>query len=140
MKQRLSLAAALLGDPVVLILDEPANGLDPQGIHDLRDLLRDRAARGHTVLVSSHLLGEVEHLVDDVVVIDQGRLVTAGTIDDLTDHRIRVRAADTATLAPSLVRAGADVAHVDRGTLTVSGLDGNRRGRGRCLRGGSRRS
>ena len=122
MKQRLSLAAALLGDPAVLVLDEPANGLDPQGIHDLRDLLRSRAARGHTVLVSSHLLNEVQHLVDDVVVINQGRLVTTGTIDDLTDSRAVVRTPDPTALGNELARTGADIKPSGPDTLVVAGL------------------
>ncbi len=122
MKQRLSLATALLGDPAVLVLDEPANGLDPQGIHDLRDLLRSRAARGHTVLVSSHLLTEVQHLVDDVVVINQGRLVRTGTIEDVTDNRARVRATDPAALANQLARIGATIHRSGRDTLVVAGL------------------
>jgi ABC-2 type transport system ATP-binding protein len=81
MRQRLGFAAALLGDPPVLVLDEPANGLDPQGMHEMRDLLRARAASGHTVLVSSHLLAEVELLADDLVVIHRGRLVTSGSLE-----------------------------------------------------------
>ena len=83
MRQRLSLAAALLGDPGVLILDEPANGLDPEGIAWLRTFLRALAAEGRTVLVSSHVLSEVKQTVDDVIIISQGRLVHAGTLDDL---------------------------------------------------------
>jgi ABC-2 type transport system ATP-binding protein len=78
MRQRLSLAGALLGDPRVLILDEPANGLDPQGIRWLRDLLRGFAAEGGTVLVSSHVLAEMQQLADDVVIIARGRIVTQG--------------------------------------------------------------
>ena len=78
MRQRLGLAAALLGDPQVLVLDEPANGLDPQGIRWLRDLLRGFAGRGRAVLVSSHLLAEMDQLADDVIVIDRGRLGPAG--------------------------------------------------------------
>ena len=80
MRQRLGLAAALLGDPQVLILDEPANGLDPQGVRELRDLLRERAAAGGTILVSSHLLAEVEHVADDIIIIDKGRLITSGSL------------------------------------------------------------
>jgi ABC-2 type transport system ATP-binding protein len=122
MKQRLSLAGALLGEPAVLVLDEPANGLDPQGIHDLRDLLRDRAARGHTVLVSSHLLTEVQHLVDDVVVINQGRLVIAGSIDDLTGHRALVRTPDRAALVDHLTQRGAEFRIADVDSIVVTGL------------------
>ena len=78
MRQRLGLAAALMGEPPVLILDEPGNGLDPQGIRTLRDLLRSHAAHGGTVFVSSHLLSEVEHLADDFIVINQVHLVKCG--------------------------------------------------------------
>ena len=123
MKQRLSLAAALLTDPPVLVLDEPANGLDPQGIRELRDLLRARAARGHTVLVSSHLLTEVEHLVDDVVVINQGQLVTTGTIADLTQSSARVCTPDPLDLAKHLEAAGAQVEPAGPDALFVAGLD-----------------
>ena len=83
MKQRLSLAGALLGDPQVLVLDEPANGLDPQGIRWLRDLLRSLAAEGRTVLVSSHVLSEVAQLADDVVIIAKGRLITQAQVKDV---------------------------------------------------------
>ena len=85
MRQRLGLAGTLLGDPEVLVLDEPANGLDPQGIRWLRDFLRGAAAEGRTVLVSSHVLSEVEQTVDDVVVIHRGRLVKSGSIASLID-------------------------------------------------------
>jgi ABC-2 type transport system ATP-binding protein len=80
MRQRLGVAAALLGDPQVLILDEPANGLDPEGIRWMRDLLRTLAEQGRTILVSSHLLGEMEQLADDLVIIAAGRLVAQGTV------------------------------------------------------------
>jgi ABC-2 type transport system ATP-binding protein len=84
MRQRLSLAGALLGDPRALVLDEPANGLDPQGIRWLRDFLRAEAGRGRTVLVSSHVLAEMAQTVDEVVVISRGRLVAEGTLEELT--------------------------------------------------------
>ena len=84
MRQRLSLAGALLGDPSALVLDEPANGLDPQGIRWLRDFLRAEAGRGRTVLVSSHVLAEMAQTVDEVVVISRGRLVAKGTLEELT--------------------------------------------------------
>ncbi len=83
MRQRLALAQALLADPAVLIADEPANGLDPRGIVWLRGLLRELADRGKTVVVSSHLLSEAERLVDDVVIVDHGRLVVAGSLSDV---------------------------------------------------------
>ena len=79
MRQRLGLAHALIGEPSVLILDEPANGLDPEGIAWIRTLLRDFAARGGTVLLSSHLLAEVQATADHLVIIDQGRVVASGT-------------------------------------------------------------
>jgi len=84
MRQRLNLATALLGDPPVLVLDEPTNGLDPEGIAWLRGLLRDFAAGGRTVLVASHVLSEAERLVDDVVVMHRGRLLIAGPLHTLT--------------------------------------------------------
>ena len=90
MRQRLGIAAALLGDPPVLVLDEPGNGLDPQGIRWLRDLLRARAAAGGTVFVSSHLLSEVEHLADEVVVISHGRLVAQGALSTLRKAGVSV--------------------------------------------------
>jgi ABC-2 type transport system ATP-binding protein len=84
MRQRLGLATALLADPELLILDEPANGLDPEGVRWLRGLLRGFAAEGGTVLVSSHLLAEVAQTVDEVVIVDRGRLVAHGPVTELT--------------------------------------------------------
>lgn len=84
MRQRLGLATALLADPPAIVLDEPANGLDPEGIRWMRGLLRSFAAEGRTVLISSHLLSEVQHTVDDVVIIAQGRLVHASSLADLS--------------------------------------------------------
>ncbi len=84
MRQRLGLATALLCDPEILILDEPANGLDPEGVHWLRRLLRNLAAEGRTVLVSSHILAEVAQTVDSVVILDHGRLVTQAPLAELT--------------------------------------------------------
>jgi ABC-2 type transport system ATP-binding protein len=86
MRQRLGLAAALLGDPELLILDEPANGLDPAGVHWLRTFLQTLAAQGRTVLVSSHLLAEVAQTVDHVLIIDHGRLLARGRLDELTGN------------------------------------------------------
>jgi ABC-2 type transport system ATP-binding protein len=85
MRQRLGLATALLGDPEMLILDEPANGLDPAGVHWLRRFLRRFAEQGRTVLVSSHMLAEAAQTVDDVVIIDHGHLVATGRLDELTE-------------------------------------------------------
>jgi len=122
MKQRLGLAAALLCDPPVLVLDEPGNGLDPQGIRTLRNLLRSRAAEGNTVFVSSHLLGEVEQLADDVVVINQGRLVTQGSLDELRESASLVRASSPQALQVTLEAAGGVVESGQPDTLVVRGL------------------
>jgi ABC-2 type transport system ATP-binding protein len=107
MRQRLGIACALVGDPQVLILDEPANGLDPAGIRWMRDLLRWYAQRGGTVLLSSHLLHEVEQIADRLVVIGHGRIVASGTKAELlASPGSYVRAADNARLAAALERAG----------------------------------
>lgn len=105
MRQRLSLAAALLGDPRALVLDEPANGLDPQGIRWLRDFLRGQAAEGRTVLISSHVLAEVAQTVDEVVVVNRGRLVAQGSLDELTQGAaapVWVRSPDAQRLRDAL--------------------------------------
>ncbi|MFN8110137.1 MAG: ATP-binding cassette domain-containing protein [Thermoleophilia bacterium] len=112
MRQRLGIANALLGDPGVLILDEPANGLDPAGIRWIRDLLRGFAARGGTVLLSSHLLHEVEQVADHLVLIGHGRVVAAGdtaTLAGAGRASVRVDALDVAALAAALDAAG--IAH-----------------------------
>ncbi|XAS75682.1 ATP-binding cassette domain-containing protein [Dermatophilaceae bacterium Sec6.4] len=122
MRQRLGLAAALLGDPPVLVLDEPGNGLDPQGIHWLRDLLRERAARGGTVFVSGHLLDEVEHLADEIVVINHGRVVTTGTLSALQKVGTTVRTDAPEQLTQLLSAAGATVHAAKEGELVVRGI------------------
>jgi ABC-2 type transport system ATP-binding protein len=104
MRQRLGLAVALLGEPEVLILDEPTNGLDPEGVHWLRNSLRAFAARGGTVLVSSHLLAEVAQTVDDVVIVARGRLVARSSLEALTQRavaavRVRTPSADALRVA-----------------------------------------
>ena len=118
MRQRLGIGAALIGDPHVLILDEPANGLDPAGIRWMRDLLRGYADRGGTVLLSSHLLHEIEVIADDLVVIGNGRIVAHGTKEELLASAGTVaRAADGAALAHAVERDGHTVsAHAD-GTI-----------------------
>ena len=107
MRQRLALAHALLGDPAILVLDEPANGLDPQGIHWMRGLLREFADRGGTVLLSSHLLNEVEALADRLILINRGRIVAQGEKDDLlAASDMHVRALEPARLERALAAAG----------------------------------
>jgi ABC-2 type transport system ATP-binding protein len=120
MRQRLGIATALLGDPHVLILDEPANGLDPAGIRWMRDLLRGYADRGGTVLLSSHLLHEIEVIADDLVVIGNGRIVAQGTKADLLESVGTVaRAKDAAHLSGALAAAGLDHSvHADGGVHT----------------------
>lgn len=122
MRQRLGLAAALMGEPPVLILDEPGNGLDPQGVRTLRDLLRAHAARGGTVFVSSHLLAEVEHLADDVIVINLGRLVTEGSLADLQQTAALVRTSESARLTDELRRAGAITEEDGSDGIVVRGM------------------
>jgi ABC-2 type transport system ATP-binding protein len=127
MRQRLGLAAALLGTPSLLLLDEPANGLDPAGMHWLRGLLRSYADRGTAVLVSSHVLAELAQFADDVVVVNHGRLVTQAAVADLlASHgpRVLVRSPQAAALRDSLVARGATVALDGAGAdaLVVTGL------------------
>ena len=120
MRQRLGLAAALLGDPQVLILDEPANGLDPEGIRWLRLFLRHLSGQGKTVLISSHMLQEVEQTVDDVVIIANGRLVRQGAMADLHgEKRAVVRTTDAAALARALLGAGITADPATDGQLDV---------------------
>jgi ABC-2 type transport system ATP-binding protein len=128
MRQRLAIAAALLGDPEVLILDEPTNGLDPPGIRWVRDLVRAHAAGGRAVLISSHLLSEVAQSVDDVVVIAHGRLRAQGPLDGvLGGGRERATAvrtadpADRAALADAVTRGGFAVDPGEGGALHVRG-------------------
>ena len=124
MRQRLGLAVALLGNPPVLVLDEPGNGLDPGGVRWLRDLLRSRAANGGTVFVSSHLLAEMEQLADDLVVIHQGGLVTTGTVADLRTAAtsVSVRTPSPEPLVALLEGAGGTVEVREEGELLVRGL------------------
>jgi ABC-2 type transport system ATP-binding protein len=126
MRQRLGIAAALLGDPRVLVLDEPANGLDPEGIRWMRDLLKGLAREGRTILVSSHLLSEMQILADDIVIIAAGRLVRQGPVDEVVDSiasgsRVRVRTPDAEKLVGALT--GATVESSGDGVLHISGVD-----------------
>ncbi len=127
MRQRLGLATALLGDPEILILDEPANGLDPEGVHWLRRLLRRLAGEGRTVLVSSHILAEVAQTVDSVVIMNHGRLVTKARLDELTERAtqvIRVRTPGAAQLAALLAENGASARLAGPDRLEVTGAPG----------------
>ena len=124
MTQRLGLAAALLGDPRILVLDEPANGLDPEGIRWLRDFLRDLASEGRTVLLSSHVLSEVAQTVDEVVVINHGRLITHSPLAALSGGvgpRVRVRSPQLEQLSSVLADWGFDACHDGPDTLVVTG-------------------
>ncbi len=116
MRQRLGLAAALLGDPHVIILDEPANGLDPEGIRWLRGFLRHLAGEGRTLLISSHMLSEVEQTVDDVVIIANGKRVAQGTVGELRGHQQAfVRTSDPDRLTAALRGRGLEVVPKGRG-------------------------
>ena len=126
MRQRLGLAAALLGDPEILVLDEPTNGLDPDGVRWLRGLVRQLASEGRTVLVSSHLLSEVAQTVDDVVIIANGGLVAHGPITDVAKQAasrfaVLLRTPDTVEAQRALTAAELDVSLEDDGALVVSG-------------------
>jgi ABC-2 type transport system ATP-binding protein len=124
MGQRLGIAAALLGDPDVLLLDEPVNGLDPEGIRWVRELLRALADEGRTVLVSSHLMSEMEDTADHLVVLGRGRLLADVPMDDLlgAHSAVRVRTPQGPMLADALRRAGARVELEIDGALRIEGL------------------
>jgi ABC-2 type transport system ATP-binding protein len=132
MGQRLGLAAALLGDPSTLILDEPANGLDPQGIQWIRELLKGFAATGRSVFVSSHLLSEMALMADQLVVIGRGRLIASGPVEDFvsmsTRNAVIVRSPQATELADVLQREGAVVEPVQPDVVSVTGLDAARIG------------
>jgi ABC-2 type transport system ATP-binding protein len=127
MSQRLGLACALLGDPHTLVLDEPANGLDPHGIQWLRDVLKSLAAQGRTVFVSSHLLAEMAQMADELVVIGRGRLIDSGPVSDFvgrfTRTTVLVRSPEASRLADLLADDGATVDSLPDGSLVVGGAD-----------------
>jgi len=126
MGQRLGLAAALLGDPHTLLLDEPANGLDPQGINWLRNFLKELAGQGRCLFVSSHLLAEMALMADSLVVIGRGRLITSGPVEEFirnnTRNSVLVRTPDPNRLVPLLRKRGAEVEPGQTGQLSVTGL------------------
>ncbi|MFJ3820098.1 ABC transporter ATP-binding protein [Streptomyces nodosus] len=132
MKQRLGIAAALLGDPPVLLFDEPLNGLDPEGVLWVRGLFRRLAAEGRTVFVSSHLMSEMEHTADELIVIGRGELIAAESLAEFsargTRPAVTVRTPDAEALAAALSAEGATVAPQDGETLKVTGLDSDRIG------------
>ena len=123
MRQRLALAAAMLGDPDYLILDEPANGLDPEGVSWVRRVLRAWADEGRTMLVASHVLAEVGQVVDRVVIIRAGRLVAEAEVADLTDSRVTVRVDRVDRMLNALRAAGADHRLLADGAIRVTGRD-----------------
>jgi ABC-2 type transport system ATP-binding protein len=128
MKQRLGIAAALLGDPHVLILDEPANGLDPEGIRWMRELLKGLAEQGRTILVSSHLLSEMELLADDLVIIAAGELVRQGTVTEIVDSMehmatVKVRTPNPDPLIAAVREKGGTTKPGEDGVVIVDGLD-----------------
>jgi ABC-2 type transport system ATP-binding protein len=134
MRQRLGLATALLGDPGVLVLDEPTNGLDPAGVRWLRDLIRALSRDGRTILVSSHLLAEVAQTVDHVVIIDRGRLVTAAPLAELATSAqpgVVVRTPDTTGLRAALTAAG--IAVNDNGLDRIVALGASPEAVGRAV-------
>ncbi len=126
MRQRLGVAAAMLGDPPVLMLDEPFNGLDPEGIVWMRGFLRSLAGQGRAVLVSSHLMSELEDTADHLVIVGRGKVIadtsTAGLLAAASGDRVTVRTAATAEATAVLQQSGATVAAAGSGTLRVSGL------------------
>ncbi|MEN3309959.1 MAG: type transport system ATP-binding protein [Micromonosporaceae bacterium] len=128
MRQRLGIAQALIGDPHVLILDEPANGLDPEGIRWMRHLLKGLADQGRTILVSSHLLSEMELLADNLVIIAAGQLVRQGSVSDIVDSmshqaRVRVRTPNAEALTTAVTEKGGSVGLGEDGALMVTGLE-----------------
>ena len=123
MRQRLSLAGALLGDPRILVLDEPANGLDPQGIRWLREFLRSLAAEGRTIFISSHVLAELEQIVDEVVIIHRGKFVVQASTAELVARAaggIRARSPQADQLRAALEQAGVKVASSEGDLLTLA--------------------
>jgi ABC-2 type transport system ATP-binding protein len=132
MSQRLGIAAALLGDPATVVLDEPVNGLDVEGIRWIRALLRGLASQGKTVFVSSHLMSEIAQTATHVIVIGRGRLIADTSVAELiaaaAPPAVRVRGSDPAALARLLRAPGVTITHGDDGALTVSGLSAARVG------------
>ena len=126
MNQRLGIAAALLGDPAVLIFDEPVNGLDPEGVRWVRQLARQMAAEGRTVFVSSHLMSEMSQTADDLIVLGRGRIIADAPMHQVLnseEHRVLVRTDQAADLTSALTASGVAVEQFDAQTLQVTGLE-----------------
>jgi ABC-2 type transport system ATP-binding protein len=138
MKQRLGIAGALLGDPGILMFDEPVNGLDPEGVRWIRNLMKSFAAEGRTVFVSSHLMSEMQHTADHLIVIGRGKLIAACPVGEFisrsADHVVRVRTPQAGALSGVLAEAGGDAQDEETsgpgpdGVLTVRGLSVDRIG------------
>jgi ABC-2 type transport system ATP-binding protein len=133
MGQRLGVAAALLGDPATVILDEPANGLDPEGIHWIRNLLKRLAAEGRTVFLSSHLMSEMAQTAEHLIVIGRGRLIADTSVAEFvrrasSDANVRVRSPQAVELRDALARRAVEVTSIEQGLLEVSGLTGEQIG------------
>jgi ABC-2 type transport system ATP-binding protein len=133
MGQRLGIASALLGDPTTVILDEPANGLDPEGILWIRNLLKRLAADGATVFLSSHLMSEIALTAEHVIVVGRGRLIADTSVAEIVNHAsqnaaVRVRTPEAARLRAGLVADGATVTSTERDVLEVHGLESERIG------------
>jgi ABC-2 type transport system ATP-binding protein len=132
MGQRLGIASALLGDPATLVLDEPVNGLDPEGIRWIRSLLRSLAAEGRTILVSSHLMSEMALTADHLIVVGRGRLIADLSVAELTGasrHRVRVRSPEAAQLREALARPQVTITTAGAGVLEIDGLTSEAVGR-----------
>jgi ABC-2 type transport system ATP-binding protein len=127
MRQRLGLATAMLGDPKILILDEPANGLDPEGVRWLRDLLRGLAKEGRSILISSHILAEVAQTVDNVIILDRGRLIAQSSLEELTARAgagsqiVKIRTSKPEELRKVLADDGAEARIVGTDRVEISG-------------------
>ena len=133
MGQRLGVASALLGDPATVILDEPANGLDPEGIHWIRTLLKRLASEGRTVFLSSHLMSEMAQTADHLIVVGRGRLIADTSVEEFvrrasSDAAVHVRSPETLELEDALRRQGVNVKRAGEGLLEVNGLSGRQIG------------
>ena len=139
MGQRLGIAAALLGDPQTVMLDEPVNGLDPEGIHWIRNLLKGLAAEGRTVFVSSHLMSEMALTADHLIVVGRGRLIADTSVDDFVRHAsgnvVRVRSPQADAFAAQLTSPGVTVVAVEPGLLEVTGMSAPQIGEAAAARG-----